>query len=242
MINLGKLGLTNIEAKVYVELLKLGSTKTGPLIKKAELHRATVYDVLKRLMEKGLVSFIVKEKTKHFQATSPEYFLDIIHEKKQKIEKEEKNIKETIKDLKHIQEQAKTKESACIFQGKRGIKTIFEDLLNYKEYSVFASKGMFKEILREYFDQFQNRKKKKKIKAKILIDESLKNSDYVKSISGKIKFLPKEYNYPSATFVYSNKVAFFVFTEYPTAFLIESKEIAESYKSYFNLLWRLAKR
>jgi len=46
---------------------------------------------------------------------------------------------------------------------------------------------------------------------------------------------------PSATIVYDDKVAFFVFTEYPTAFLIESKEVASSFKCYFELLWDKAK-
>lgn len=239
-INLEQLGLTRIEAKVYLELLKLGSTKTGPLIKKAELHRATVYDTLKRLMEKGLVNYVIKEKTKYFQAADPEHLLDFIEAQKQEIEKKEKRIKEIVKALKQTQEQVKIKESVAIFQGKRGLRTIFEDILNYKEYCAFASKGKFKEILGVYFDQFQKRKKQKKIKTRILIDESLKGSDYVKSIHGEIRFLPKEHNYPTATFVYDDKVAFFVFIEYPTAFLIESKEIAESYKSYFELLWNKA--
>lgn len=239
-INLEQLGLTKVKVKVYLELLKLGSTKTGPLVKKTELHRATVYDALKRLIERGLVSYIVKEKTRYFQAVSPEHFLDLVEEQKQEIERKEKEIKEIIKTFQQIREQVKIKESASIFQGKGGIKTIFEDLLNYKEYCVFASKGKFKEILGVYFDQFQKRKEQKKIKAKILLDESLKGGDYVKSIYGKIRFLPKEYNYPTATFVYDDKVAFFVFTEYPTAFLIESKEISESYRSYFELLWNKA--
>ncbi len=204
---------TKVEEKVYLELLKLGSTTTGPLVKKTELHRATVYDALKRLMEKGLVSYITKEKTKYFQATNPEHFLDIIQEQKQEAEKKEKTIKEIVKNLQKIQEQSKTKENASIFQGKRGIKTIFEDILKHKEYHAFASKGKFKEILGPFFDQFQRRKKLLKIKSKILIDESLKNTDYVKSIHGEIRFLPKEYNYPTATFMYGNKVAFFVFPD-----------------------------
>lgn len=236
-IDLEQLGLTKIEAKVYLALLKLGSTTTGPLVKKTELHRATVYDALKRLMEKGLINFIIKEKTKYFQAVDPEHFLDLIKEQKQRLEEKEKLSEDIVKKLQQIQEQAKIKESASIFQGKRGIKTIFEDILNYKEYYAFASKGRFKEILGSYFDLFQRKKRQKKIKVKLLIDESLKGSDYVKSIYGEVRFLPKEYNYPTASFVYDDKVAFFVFTEYPTAFLIESEEVASSFKSYFELLW-----
>jgi len=241
-MDLENLGLTRIEAKVYVELVKLGSTKTGSLIKKTELHRATVYDVLKRLLEKGLISYVVKEKTKYFQVANIDTFLNSIDDQKQKLKEKERLSKEVVKKLQLIQEEAKNKESASIFQGKKGLITIFEDILNCGEYFAFASKGKFKEILEEYFDQFQNRKKLKKIIAKILIDESSRGSQYTQSIYGDIKFLPEEYNYPAATFVYGDKVAFFVFTEYPTAFLIESKELVDSFKSYFNLLWKLAKK
>jgi len=115
-----------------------------------------------------------------------------------------------------------------------------EDMLKYKTIYSFASKGKFGEILGTYFDYFQKNKKRRKINDMILMDESFRNTDYVKSIYGEIRFLPKEYTYPTATFIYGDKVAFFVFTDYPTAFLIESKEVAESFRSYFKLLWNKA--
>ncbi len=236
-INFQELGLTEIEGKVYIALIKLGSTKTGPLVKKTELHRATVYDVLKRLSEKGLATYITKEKTKYFQATQPKHFLDILEEEKINLESKEDHIKDMVKNLESIQEQAKIKESAQIYQGKRGLKTIFEDILNYNKICSFASKGKFGEVLGSYFDQFQNRKKQKKIKDRILINEELKASKYVKSIYGEVRFLPKDYDYPTATFIYGDKVAIFVFTEYPIAFVIENKEVANSYRTYFELLW-----
>lgn len=239
--SLEELGLTKIEAKVYLALLKLGSTTTGPLIKKTELHRATVYDVLKRLMEKGLVNYIIKEKTKYFQAVKPEYLLDIIEEQKNTLKRKEELAKKIIKELEIIQEKNK-KEQASIFIGKKGIKTIFEDILNYKEYDAFASRGKFKEILGSYFDLFQKKKKNKKIKSRILIDETLRNSDYVKSIYGNIRYLPKELSYPTATFIYNDKIAIIIFTENPTAFLIESKDISKSFKNYFNIIWKIAKK
>jgi sugar-specific transcriptional regulator TrmB len=237
-INFQELGLTKVEGKVYIALIKLGSTKTGPLVKRTELHRATVYDALKRLIEKGLATHIIKEKTKYFQATPPKHFLDIIEEEKIDLEAKEFHVKNIIKDLEKIQEQAKIKESAQIYQGKRGLKTIFEDILNYKYIYSFASKGKFGETLGAYFNQFQNKKKLKKINDKILINEEFKGSKYVKSIYGETRFLPKDYEYPTATIIYGYKVAIFVFTEYPIAFVIESKEVTDSYRTYFELLWK----
>ena len=241
-LQLEKLGLTKTEAKVYLSLLKLGSTKTGLLVRKTNLHRATVYDVLKRLIEKGLVSYIIKGKIKYFQVTEPEYFLDKIKEEENKLKEKEIFVKNLVKELKDIKEESKIKEEASIYEGFKGIKVIFDDMLTCKEYVVFGSRGKLKEILGDYFNIFQKRKKQLKIKARLLFDESFRNSDYIKNIHGEIKFLPKEYNAPIAAFIYKDKVALIISKDIPTALLLENKEVSESFKCYFELLWIMAKK
>ena len=63
---LRKVGLTDGESKVYLALLELGSSTTGPIVKEADIAKSIVYQILDRLIQKGLVSYIVKEKTKYF--------------------------------------------------------------------------------------------------------------------------------------------------------------------------------
>ena len=64
---LAEIGLTERESKVYLALLELGSTTTGPLVKKSEVPNSKVYEILESLQNKGLVSWITKGKTKYFQ-------------------------------------------------------------------------------------------------------------------------------------------------------------------------------
>ena len=240
-IALEQLGLTRIEAEVYIALLKIGSTTTGPLVKASELHRATVYDVLKRLMEKGLVNYIIKEKTKYFEATAPEHLLDIVQEQKNNIEKKEKIAKTAIEKLEKIKQLAKQKQTAHIFAGKRGVKTVFDDILKYKENWVIGSSGKFKEILGPYFFQFQNRKKQLKIHTKLIVSERVKGTDIETMVPGERRFVSKEYESPISTIIYGGKVATFILLENPMAFLIESEEAADSYRNYFSMLWKTAK-
>ena len=241
-LQLQQLGLTEIEAKVYLHLLKLGSTKTGPLVKKTELHRATVYDVLKRLMEKGLVSFITKEKTKYFEATTPLYLLNKIEEEKKTLQEKMELTQRLIKDLEKIKAEGKQVANASIFQGIPGVKTMFTEILSTKEYWVIGSRGKFKEVLGEYYEIFQKRKKFLKIQSKILLSESLRNSEYTKPIYGEIKYLPKEFDSPISTYIYKNKVSIILFIEPPTLFMLENEALVKSYKQYFDLLWKRAKR
>lgn len=65
------LNLSKNEAKVYVGLLPLGLTTAGPIVSAVKLHRQLVYQALETLAQKNLVSFVIKNNRKHFQATSP---------------------------------------------------------------------------------------------------------------------------------------------------------------------------
>ena len=50
-------GLSEKEAKVYLTLLREGSCTITPLIKKTQFQKGSLYDMLERLMEKGVVSY-----------------------------------------------------------------------------------------------------------------------------------------------------------------------------------------
>ncbi|MCX6741659.1 MAG: helix-turn-helix domain-containing protein [Candidatus Pacearchaeota archaeon] len=90
---LEKLGLTENQAKVYLALLRLGSVTAGIIIKETGLHRAYVYEILEKLMDKGLVSHVIQAQRKYFEAANPKKFLEMISEEKQNIQEKEQEIK-----------------------------------------------------------------------------------------------------------------------------------------------------
>ena len=55
---LTEIGLNEKQAKVYLAVLELGGSKVTEIAALSKVHRVTVYDILKSLMEKGLVSSI----------------------------------------------------------------------------------------------------------------------------------------------------------------------------------------
>jgi len=113
------LGLTKTEERVYLRLLGEGNTLASSLIRKLQLHRATVYDVLNRLIEKGLASFTVVDKKKYYEASSPNRILDIIKEKKKNIEEQEKEAEKLVKELSKIKEKTPSSDIR-ILEGKEG--------------------------------------------------------------------------------------------------------------------------
>jgi len=121
---LTKLGLTLNEAKVYFALLNLGSTNAGEIIKKTKLHRNIVYDNLEKLIEKGLVGFVLIKNIKHFEVASSEELKEYVNRKREEILNEEKIMKELLPQIEKLKISSERKQEATIFRGKKGLKTI----------------------------------------------------------------------------------------------------------------------
>lgn len=235
---LERFGLSQSEAKAYLALIELGSSLAGTVTKKANINRSNCYDALERLIDKGLVSYVIKANRKYFHAETPRKFLELIKEEKSKLSKKEDEIRSIIPNLVAKASFCKEKPEARIYRGKKGIKSIFEDILRYKEYWVFGSSGKFKEVLGPFFKQFQKRVKEQRIKCKLLASEKVRDTNIVSH--AETRFLPKEYITLISTILYGNKVAIISWTENPVGFLLQDKQTVDSYKNYFRFMWDVA--
>lgn len=235
-------GLSKAESKVYLSLLETGSTLAGPIIKKTGLHRGTTYLTLQRLKEKGLVSSIIKGKKQYFEAVDPERLIDVLKEKEGK-------LKEILPLLRSKLELGREKQEVTVYSGINGIRSvldkILEELKSNGEYYDFGVSGLFRKVMGHYWDLWQKRKKKYKIKSYVIFNEELKskNPELLKDYIGLAKFHPKEYSSITDTIIYKDTVVLFIWTANPpVAIVIKNKDNAESYKNQFKMMWKIAKK
>jgi len=224
---------------VYLALIEIGPSLAGTITKKANINRSNCYDALQRLSEKGLVSYVIKSQRKYFKAEEPGKLKKLLQEERLEIIKKEKELNEILPSLLLKAKETSEKPFVALYQGKKGIKSIFEDVLKHKEYWVFGSSGKLKEILGPYFKLLQKRVKQKKIKVRLLVGERAKETDIV--THAETKYLPNQYITLISTLVYANKVAVISWTDDPVGFLIEDKQTANSYRKYFDFMWEQAK-
>ncbi len=119
---LGHLGLSEKEAKVYVGLLELVQANVQAIAKKAGVNRPTAYVVLDSLVKKGLCSTFEKDKKAFYLAENPEnleLFLDLqereLHERREHLDK-------VLGDLKTIYSlQGDERPFVKFFEGKEGL-------------------------------------------------------------------------------------------------------------------------
>src|SRR3989344_2090331 len=232
---LESLGMNKTEAKVYLALLELGEVQAGQISKKSGVNRTSTYDSLERLISKGLVKYVIQSNKKVFGADKPNKIVEQLKE-------QERIAKQILPELNNLFKESKKDEESEIYKGRKGIRSILFEIVKYKEYIAFGSKGKFLEIMKHDFEIFQKRKKKLKIKARVILRESDRTSESVKVAYSDFKFVPDEYGSPTTTFVYGNNIAIIVWLSEPIATVIKSKEVAESYSHYFELLWKIAKK
>lgn len=242
-VKLEQLGLTNQQAKIYLKLLELGPSSVGLLIKNLDIARISCYDTLNRLMSKGLVSYVQERGNRKYGAVDPDKLIDIAKEQEQKSKKNLEVTESLVKDLKKIKIEKYQSNDATIYKTKEGIKSLFELMINTNKtiYTISATgKALYE--LKYFFPQWHIKRKKLHLKTYIIFNEDTRNKKITEIPLAEIRFMPKDSNSPSTVFVFGDCVATLLWSDVPTAFLIKSKEISETYMNYFKIIWSKAKK
>ena len=243
---LKSIGLGENEIKIYLTLLKTGATTAYELSKKTCIYRSHIYDKLERLMEKGLVTHVYQGSKKYFQATSPEKIKQCIEEKKQDLEAQEIKIDKIIPELLSMQKEAREDTKVEVFKGKEGLKYFLKDILKTKKEVLVTGidDEKYEKELPIFMKQYFRDLKKSKIKERIITLKSPGIFLFKKSSAPttEYKFLEENQFNPSNTFVYGTKVVRVSWGTPVTAIMIENSQTAETYRSYFEHLWKVASK
>lgn len=232
---LEKIGLSPNESKCYLTLLKIGSASANEISRVSGIHRVSVYDALRGLREKGLISQITKANKLLFEAGNPEKINEIIQQKEDELTETKKILPELLLDFK----MAKEKQDIHSFKGLAGIKTILYEMLNSKtEILDFGAEYKIKEFLPYDYPKWDKERVKRKVIMRIVANIKIKPT---KIPLTKIKYLPEEFNSSVSTYIFDNKVALIMWVENPLGVIIEHKAVYDSYKNYFEYLWKNAK-
>ncbi len=242
------IGLTKSEIAVYFALLELGSSTTGPIIKKAKIASGKAYLVLDKLLLKGLVTYTVKSGTKYFQAKDPDMLLEYLKEREDELKQKQEKLKEIIPRLKAEYEREKYKPLAEVYEGVKGFRTFMEFILKEsKAGDIIDIFGVPREA-NEKFGQFilgwNNRRMELGIKMRIIYNHDCRDLGKLreKMKLTEVRYMKEELETPAWIDVFKDYVATINVHGNPVCFLIKSKESAESYKKYFEILWKQAER
>lgn len=234
---LKRFGLTEKEIKVFLASLELGQTTVNEIAKKSNTFRTYCYDILKSLMDKGLVRYFIKSGVKYFETVEPEKLINILHER-------EDQIKEILPELKLLRAQTTEKPKVEFYEGKEGIKTIHEDIIKTKpkEVLVYGNTEKHYEIMQWYFPRYVKERVKNKIKARVITERTALTKEKIKSTEKEelreTRFFPEKFNFPTLKYIYKNKIAMISLGKNIIGVVTENEDLSKGEATAFELLWQ----
>lgn len=232
---LKKLGMNDIESRIYLSLLKIPQQTTVTLSKNTGINRRTIYDNMELLITKGLVTYNIIKGTKFFNANDVKTLKQLIDEKLFTLE----NIFPILKDL---QDSKFENTKIDILIGKQGIKTILEDAIENGKEVYWIGGGLH--IVESFKFSKYLQEKVEKLKIKLLqpkIKEINKRLKFFKRI--EYRFLPKKFSSSVGLIIYDDKLVIGKLDENDIiSIFIKGKEFAETFRIYFDMIWNISKK
>ena len=233
---LTKSGLDEKEAKVYLALLDLGSEKVHAIAKKAEIKRPTAYVILEQLYAKNFVIKTYHNKKAFYSAEKPDILLRSLKEKQDLLE-------HALPLLQARMASSKIKPKIRIYEGRRGVEQVYDEIYKSAVVCLFGSIKNLSEEFEGLAGKLKNIIKSKDIYVRDLLTEDPKDLDFGFAAMGQkyeARVIPKELDLYIDGAVYDNQVAILSIKRELFAVVIESKEVADTFRSLFELAWKMS--
>src|SRR3989338_4393173 len=214
------IGFEEKEAKIYLVLIKFGNSPASKIGEELGYDRTTTYYALLRMVEKGYVTYLIKNGVKYFQPVSPEKILS-------KVKESESAFSEIIPELKKISGLGQSDFSVELYKGKEGLNTLYRDIIEQggELLSFGVDEKTFIDFDILHFKRYVKEVDRGKLKERILTHSEATEFGSKKS---QYRFLPNEYFSPTPVAIYGDNVAIVIWEPTLHIFVIESQALAKS--------------
>lgn len=232
---LGEIGLTKGEISVYLSLLGLGSSTVGPIVDKAKVSYSKIYDILERLVDKGLVCYVIRENRKYFEAAPVGRIMEYMDERQKEIGEQKEKLEALLPSLKARQQAAGYAAESVIYRGLKGLETAFMSslILMGKADELLVIDGMSgPDAARPFFHRFLREVDKRGLKVRAIVNERRKedhvawpDARYTQNVS------------PATIAIFKDRVIILPSSKDIVLFVIDCKEVAGSFRAQFESWW-----
>lgn len=244
---LRKIGLTEYETRIYLALLELSESTSGEIMNKSNVNSGRIYQILDSLKEKGLISEITRNNVKYFAQTDPKKILNYLEEKEKEIIHQKKEVSSIIPEIISKMNIKENNAKIEIYTGFEGLKSAFiKETKRYAKGEDLRVMGVKPDIaypkrIVDFFRyQIYPERQRKKVRVRKINDYGFKNSGIEIEKGVEVRFIP----YPSITTfnIIGDLAMININSENPVFITIESREIANAFKTQFDAVWEIAKK
>ena len=242
------IGLNDYERKIYAALLEHGESTSGQIMKQSGINSGRIYEILDKLEKKGLISRVTKNKIQYFHPVNPERAQEYLQERQKEFEKHAEEFRNILPELLARIKQRKEPITVEVFTGMKGLKVAYAKEMEcaHKNSTLYIMSVVGKEKYpKELYDFFIYNQQPKRtaagFKIKKLLGEGARSTrEKYHEKQAQIKYLP--YTSPVAITVIEDLAIIGIEIEEPVVITIESKDVADSFRKQFELLWLQAKK
>ncbi|MBI4239748.1 helix-turn-helix domain-containing protein [Candidatus Uhrbacteria bacterium] len=238
--DLKQLGFDEKKSRVYLALLELGFAKAHEISKKTKLPRPTVYDLLAKLSEEGLVSHFNKRGVKIFTAEHPQKL-------KSQLEDKGKIIQNLLPELSALFNSSNVKPHIRFYEGIEGVKTVFNDTLTAKNKllrGILSMSDLYTSPGKHFMDSYVERRVHLGYELRVIRSKpkEVRQEDWPTSNQHRrtLHYAPSHMVFAMTTYIYDDKVSLISTAKENFGMVIESKEYRMTMENLFEALWNIS--
>ena len=234
-------GLSKKEAEIYLALLQKGPSTILEIAKKTHQPRTTLYPMLDKLVNAGIIKSGKDKKKTVFTIEHPRSL-------KRKLEERNKTLDEISPELTVLYENITSSPDVVFYEGTEGFKRLWQRIYNsgVKEYRILTNeKGMLEYVKEPYLvESIIARRIELGIKSYQIIVEGDKTKIIIDSDKEQLResrLLPKDALIPATLIQFGTEVAFMTTRRENAMIIMTSGDVAITFKTMFDLLWKCSK-
>lgn len=232
--DLKTLGLNGKQAKVYLACLELGQGSSVTIAQRCRLPKSTTNDVLRSLVQMGLATSYLKKTRKRYTASDP-------HILKEQLARRQDRLTQILPELAALYGQKHSKLKLRFFEGKDGLGLVLKEALEEAdEIITINSVEDIHQKLNQFWPHFAHERAKHKIPIRVICHDSpmarqrkLTGPSELRRVKIKQTSTPVD----AAYFCWKNKLVLITLKEDFMVVMIESEDIAKTFRLMFDWLW-----
>ena len=249
---LAGLDISGDGVKIYMHILHHGTCTAGELSKKTGMPRATLYGILQKLSDKGIINKTLKYGIRSFSAAPPEKLGQMFQEKIEHLQNQHQAYIKLIPELSKNIGLGSLTPRFQYYEGREGVQHVLKDMLMYHDAETLALwpiKSMM-EILSDGFFRGHNKQRIKNNLFTRAIWPAEEAVDIDKfpflgvgpDFRREIRIAPAHMHFTMGYWIYKNKVAFLSSRAETFGFIIESQEMVDMLRVQFEVIWGMSKQ
>ena len=231
---LSHLGIDKKQVSIYLACLELGTATVQELADKSGIKRTSIYNFLDDMKRDGLISEVKQDGKILLVPENPNILVERSKKHVQKVE-------EMLPELMSIFNLPGNKPKVNYFEGQKGLRRAWDDMLESKEtiYGFSDYEKMFGSFTEEFLFEIP----KIRVESKQFFNCIAKDGPKGRMVKSKDKEhmretrLIKDLEFDTEINIYGNKILLLSFRKPYASVLVEDRAIATTMKSIWKLVW-----